>query len=112
MLKHIVKILSFLFLSQSITACASSLPQERRDYIEAHPHGWFELAIDDIDIPNVLSATEEKPIYIKPSVCNISVTPIASWFYINKFIRMVQELLIQLKVVFVFQFLLASMKSI
>jgi len=49
-----------LLLVISISACAASLPQDRRDYVLAHPHGWIEVTLADHDIP-YLPPTKEKP---------------------------------------------------
>lgn len=62
-----------LLLVISISACAASLPQDRRDYVLARPHGWIEVTLADHNIP-YLPPTREKPDEpVFPHSCHVQV---------------------------------------
>ena len=53
-------------------SCAKSLPIERRDYILSKPHGWINLTIIDMSIPNVKVIKDDKSFFEKPRYCTVS----------------------------------------
>ena len=57
----------------SLSACAASLPQDRRDYILAHPHGWIEVTVSDFDIPYLPPTKEDPTVKVVPFSCNVRV---------------------------------------
>jgi hypothetical protein len=63
----------FLLLLLTNTACASTLSEERRDYIKAHPHGWFELSINDTNIPDIPIVEDGVLSNKKPTTCYVSI---------------------------------------
>jgi len=66
------RVFLLLLVSIPVTACASSLPEERRDYILSRPHGFIEITINDSIIPDVIQRYDEDKKLAKPLECGLS----------------------------------------
>lgn len=66
------RIFLLLLFAMPVSACASSLPEERRDYILSRPHGFIEITINDSIIPDVIQRYDEDKKLAKPLECGLS----------------------------------------
>jgi len=64
---------SFLVFSLLLPGCATASSGDRRAYILAHPHGWVEITISDLEIPDVPPAEDSDDPWQPPSSCGVSV---------------------------------------
>ena len=65
--------LTALLVSSLACASVSRGDTPRVDYILAHAHGWVEVSIQDLDIPDI-PTSEKDPTPIRPSSCGVYVT--------------------------------------
>ncbi len=72
-MRRLVKFCALLLLGALLPGCATALSQERRDYILAHPHGWIELSVRDVAIPDVPVEKDKKEVLEKPSSCHVRI---------------------------------------
>ncbi len=62
-----------LLLCVIVTACAATLPQDRRDFILARSHGWVEISVHDVDIPFLPPSKDKPDEPLFPSTCQVEV---------------------------------------
>ncbi len=57
----------------ALLSCAASLDTSRREYILAHPHGWLELTLVDIAVPDVARDEDEPGRRARPDSCDLEL---------------------------------------
>ena len=65
---------SVLLAGMFLSGCATAFSEDRKAYILAHPHGWVEVTVSDLKIPDVPQDEESKDIWVRPYSCGVSVS--------------------------------------